>query len=154
MARTTNNKKNNAAATENNAQDPQKEEKAADMEAEKPVSEPEEEAEAVSRDKTEAEETDGTEHPETEEKVSEEEAGISVLVARAYILYNSRQYKPGEYLPANNPDMVAAWIDAGTATWDRKQANSVKASPVAATPGLAGAVSETVQMSGLVGRIS
>ncbi|MCM1245920.1 MAG: hypothetical protein NC293_09800 [Roseburia sp.] len=37
------------------------------------------------------------------------------VVAKVHILYNSVTYKPGEELPNNNPEMVKAWIEAGTA---------------------------------------
>lgn len=149
MAKSTDKKKDDKTVTDNSVQEPLKEEKVDDMEAEKPVSEPEKAVENADNDS----EADGTEQPETEEDAGGEETGRQVLVAKAYILYNSRQYKPGEYLPANNPDMVAAWLGAGTAVWNCEQISPVKASPVAAVPGLAGAVSGAVPMSGLVGRV-
>lgn len=40
------------------------------------------------------------------------------LIAIYPILYESRQYKVGEQLPANNHEMTEAWINAGTAKWD------------------------------------
>ena len=39
------------------------------------------------------------------------------LTARVHILYNGRQYKPGEQLPTNNPAYISAWIEAGSAVW-------------------------------------
>nr|DAX49680.1 MAG TPA: hypothetical protein [Caudoviricetes sp.] len=39
------------------------------------------------------------------------------LIAKYPILYLSKQYDIGEELVANNPEMVKAWLDAGTAEW-------------------------------------
>ena len=39
------------------------------------------------------------------------------LIATYPILYQSTQYNVGQSLPTNNPDMVKAWLDAGTAVW-------------------------------------
>lgn len=36
------------------------------------------------------------------------------IIAKAPILYNSVNYKPGDELPVNNPEMTKAWKDAGT----------------------------------------
>lgn len=36
------------------------------------------------------------------------------IIAKAHILYNSVNYKPGDRLPNNNPEMVEAWKKAGT----------------------------------------
>ena len=41
------------------------------------------------------------------------------LIALYPILYHSTQYKVGEELPANNPEMLEAWIKAGTAGWEK-----------------------------------
>ena len=40
-----------------------------------------------------------------------------VLVAQTYILYLAHHYAPGETIPANDPDMVEAWLEAGSAEW-------------------------------------
>ncbi len=37
------------------------------------------------------------------------------IIAKVPILYNSVNYKPGDELPNNNPEMTKAWKDAGTA---------------------------------------
>lgn len=39
------------------------------------------------------------------------------LVATRPILYLAKQYKAGERLPVSNQEMVAAWIEAGSAAW-------------------------------------
>ena len=39
------------------------------------------------------------------------------LIAIYPILYLSKQYEPGETLPANNQAMVDAWLEAKTAEW-------------------------------------
>ena len=36
------------------------------------------------------------------------------IIAKVPILYNSVNYKPGDELPSNNPEMTKAWKDAGT----------------------------------------
>lgn len=40
------------------------------------------------------------------------------LIARCPVLYLSKTYKAGDALPLNDPLMVSAWLDAGTAAWD------------------------------------
>lgn len=37
------------------------------------------------------------------------------LIAKRAVLYQGRQYEPGETLPAYDPTMVDAWLRAGTA---------------------------------------
>lgn len=39
------------------------------------------------------------------------------LIATLPILYLSKQYKAGDLLPLNNQEMVAAWLEAGSAVW-------------------------------------
>lgn len=62
------------------------------------------------------------------------------LIATYPILYQSTQYEVGQSLPTNNPDMVQAWVNAGTAVWqkDGETRKPAKARPVTAEPGLAG----------------
>lgn len=60
------------------------------------------------------------------------------LIATYPILYQSRQYKVGEELPANNEEMVNAWTDAETAVWMEDQEPAPKANPVTAQAGLPG----------------
>ena len=93
--------------------------------------------------------------PETPEVTEEKVKEPLVLRAVSHILYNSRQYVPGQELPANNLDMVKAWIDAGTAAWMRSSQDSVKARPVTAVGGLAGEAvgPETGSEGDLVGRV-
>lgn len=60
------------------------------------------------------------ETPTTDETVnadipSEEED--KVLVAQVYILYLAHHYRPGEEIPANDLDMVKAWLEAGSVQW-------------------------------------
>lgn len=40
-----------------------------------------------------------------------------VLVAQVYILYLAHHYRPGEEIPANDLDMVKAWLEAGSVQW-------------------------------------
>lgn len=94
----------------------------------------------------------GTEkEPETEPKDEEK-----VLLAQTYILYNSHQYKPGDELPGNNPVMLAAWLEAGTAAWvSVSELISDTAVPVSVLAGLYGAAvsSDSDNGENLVGRV-
>ena len=79
------------------------------------------------------------------------------LVARAVILYNGRLYAIGEELPTNNPQMVEAWLAAGTAVWkNAEEVNTpVKAVAQTAEPGLPGkaTLSESEDGDDLVGKV-
>lgn len=76
------------------------------------------------------------------------------LIATHPILYQSTQYEVGQSLPAYDPDMVQAWLDAGTAVWkeDEQQAGA-KAKPAAATAGLAGESKNGETAENVVGRV-
>lgn len=78
-----------------------------------------------------------------------------ILTAVYPILYLSRQYKIGEELPANDPGMVEAWIEAGTAVWQPAKEPAVKAKSRTAESGLPGqaAASESEDGDNLAGRI-
>lgn len=54
-----------------------------------------------------------------ETALSEEQA--AVLMAVYPILYLSKQYRVGDILPAGDPEMVDAWLEAGTAAWMNKE---------------------------------
>lgn len=91
-----------------------------------------------------------------EEEVTEEEEAPKKLVAMYPILYQSRQYKVGEILPANNHDMVEAWLEAGTAKWIADETNNkAKAQPRTAEPGQPGeaVASESEDGDNLVGKV-
>lgn len=92
------------------------------------------------------------------------------LVATYPILYLSKQYEIGEELVANNPEMVSAWIEAGTAKWvedeefepdmegttDGKSEEALPpatATPVVAEAGLAGDAVGSETDENLVGKI-
>ena len=100
--------------------------------------------------------------PEEPEDVAGEEAeeetevnGSKVLVAVYPILFQSHQYKVGDALPANYPDMVEAWLEAGTAVWRKTESATPKAKPVTAEPGLEGQAlaSESENGENLVGKV-
>ena len=63
----------------------------------------------------------------------------------------------GETLPANNPDMVEAWLLAKTAAWvaDEQTKAPAKARPATAEPGQPGVsvVSESEDGDNLVGKV-
>ena len=77
------------------------------------------------------------------------------LIAKYPILYLSKQYDIGDELIANNPEMVSAWIEAGTAV-DGKSEDELppaKATPVVAEAGLAGDAVGAETDENLVGKI-
>lgn len=116
------------------------------------------ENDAVNNPETEGE-GQQTADPETEgegQQTTDPEETVSVLIAQTYILYNSKHYKPGDVLPANDPDMLLAWIDAGTAAWvDAKELEREKAIPVTAVAGIYGSSTSSDSDNGenLVGRV-
>lgn len=79
------------------------------------------------------------------------------LTAQTSILFESKIYAPGEELPASNPDMVEAWLAAGTAAWvdTEQQPQTPKARSKTAEPGLPGkaAASEAEDSNDLVGKV-
>lgn len=86
----------------------------------------------------------------------EEETGKKELVAVYPILFNSHQYNVGDVLPTNYPDMVQAWLEAGTAVWNGAETQKVvNANPKTAEHGLSGAavVSESEDGDNLVGKV-
>ncbi len=40
------------------------------------------------------------------------------LIAKRNILYDGKQYKAGEALPAYNAEMVKLWLECDSAAWD------------------------------------
>lgn len=68
-----------------------------------------------------------------------------ILKAVLPVLYRSTQYRPGDTLPADNRDMVEAWLAAGSAVWQNEDARP-KAPPkgkrVTAPPGTTGISSD------------
>lgn len=80
------------------------------------------------------------------------------LIAQALILFESKLYEVGSELPTKNPQIVEAWVDAGTAVWidnDVPVEKPAKARPATAEPGLAGQalVSESEAGEDLVGKV-
>ena len=102
-------------------------------------------------------EPEGTESPEDVTGEEIEEDGSKILVAVYPILFHSKQYKVGDILPANYPDMVEAWLEAGTAAWidDETENTKTKARPRTAEPGLSGVAvaSEAEDGENLVGKV-
>ena len=82
---------------------------------------------------------DAAEETEEDDPGSDETGNVKILTAVWPILYLSHQYKVGEALPAGDPDMVDAWISAGTAVWKSVgQQKQIKVRPATAEPGLQG----------------
>lgn len=64
------------------------------------------------------------------------------LIAKAYILHQSKMYQPGDELPYDE-HMVGAWLEAGSAEWSDTETEPVKtpspkATSVTAEVGLQG----------------
>lgn len=76
------------------------------------------------------------------------------LIAVSPILYQSKQYMPGDELPANC-DMVEAWIRAGSVVWKENSSRfaDAKAKMVTALPGLIGDAANSDSKENMVGRI-
>lgn len=62
------------------------------------------------------------------------------LIAVSSILFENRDYNPGDELPVNVPGFVETWIENGAAVWkdDEKSKKVVKARQKTAEPGLPG----------------
>ena len=75
------------------------------------------------------------------------------LVATYPILYLSRQYNPGDILPANDESMVKAWLEAKTAVWMEEKTETAKAVPVTAEGGLPGEAVSSESTENLVGKV-
>ena len=80
------------------------------------------------------------------------------LIAKALILFESKLYEVGAELPTKNPQMVDAWVKAGTAVWkndEEPEETPVKVRPATAEPGLAGQAlsSESETGENLVGKV-
>ena len=77
------------------------------------------------------------------------------LVAMRPVLYLAHQYSAGDELPVNNPEMTAAWLEAGSAMWkedatDAVPAPKAKARPAAAEPGKEGRTDSGTELQGKV----
>ena len=74
------------------------------------------------------------------------------------VLFRNTQYGPSEQLPADNEQMVAAWLEAHSAVWVDEDGTALeahgeaKAKAVTAKPGLAG-LSSDGDPEALIGRI-
>lgn len=120
----------------------------------KEVSEVQQEATAPAADDVTTETTEATEATETDTEESADEAEeTKVLTAQAHILYESKQYRPGDILPANNEIMVGAWLAAGTAAWVAEKPAAVIAKPVTAEPGVPGDAIAPETEENLIGKV-
>lgn len=73
-----------------------------------------------------------------------------MAVAIKDILYNNRQYHPGDVLPDDGP--VEAWIDAGTAVDNTEPVKKTRTKRAVATPGLDGTATPPSEED-LVGKV-
>ena len=79
-----------------------------------------------------------------------------VLVAQVYILYLAHHYRPGEEIPANDLDMVKAWLEAGSVQWGPiSEFARDKAYPMTAIDGMYGTAtcSDSDDGINIVGRV-
>lgn len=92
-----------------------------------------------------------------ENTAPESEHDNEKLVAKRLILYRSRQYHEGETLPADDPEMVAAWLYYKSAAWvPKEESKAPKAAMATAEPGLFGKVSngeKDIDGNDLVGKV-
>lgn len=58
-----------------------------------------------------------TEEQETDVETSLSSDSPKVLIALRPVLYLAHQYKAGDELPVNNPEMIEAWLEAKSAKW-------------------------------------
>ncbi len=63
--------------------------------------------------------TDEMSMPAEKSESVEESEEPKTLIAMRPILYLAKQYKAGDRLPVNNQEMVSAWIEAGSAAWQK-----------------------------------
>lgn len=79
------------------------------------------------------------------------------LIAAVPILYKNTQHAPGDELPTDNPDMIAAWIEGGAAAYKEDEepaAAKPKARRVTAKAGQTGiAQPSNAPESDLVGQV-
>ena len=80
------------------------------------------------------------------------------LIAKTPILFESKIYEVGEELPTKNPQLVEAWLNAGTAVWIENNVSEekpVKVRRATAEPGLTGQalISESETGEDLVGKV-
>lgn len=86
------------------------------------------------------------------------------LVATVAILYQNRQYQPGDELPTTSPAYASAWVEAGSAVWEdesdgaeekpKKKKAAAKARPKTAPAGATGiAQPATGAEADLAGRV-
>jgi hypothetical protein len=78
------------------------------------------------------------------------------LIALTFVLYLSHQYKPGDELPANNQEMVEAWVEAGSAIWkdvSTEEKGTAKAKPATAQAGQTGTAIPAEGEDNLAGKV-
>lgn len=99
------------------------------------------------------------ETPTTDETVNADTPSAEedkVLVAQVYILYLAHHYRPGEEIPANDLDMVNAWLEAGSVQWvPISEFARDKAYPMTAIDGMYGTATYSDSDDGIniVGRV-
>lgn len=89
------------------------------------------------------------------ENGDDQEPSPKILTAVYPVLYLSRQYSVGEELPTNDPEIVEAWVAAGTAVWMPDMDPAARAKPRTAEPGIPGQAeySEAEDRDDLAGKI-
>lgn len=79
------------------------------------------------------------------------------LKATRPVLFRNTQYKAGDTLPADNEQMVAAWLESGSAVWKDEEETTpeepkAKAKLVTAMPGQPG-LSSDGDPDALIGKV-
>lgn len=75
-----------------------------------------------------------------------------MLIAVRPVLYLAHQYAAGDELPVNNPGMVEAWIEAGSAQWQTEEPDTYSTAPTA-VPAAAPAGRPGISDSGIDGEL-
>jgi len=97
-----------------------------------------------------AEAEDQTSEPEDQTSKPEEEKRLTAILP---ILFESRQYAPGDVLPTHNAEMVELWLEGKAAEWMTQSSESVQARPITAYSGRSGLATPASAKEDLVGRL-
>lgn len=97
-----------------------------------------------------AEAEDQTSEPEDQTSKPEEEKRLTAILP---ILFESRQYAPGDVLPTHNAEMVELWIEGKAAGWMTQSSESVQARPITAYSGRSGLATPASGKEDLTGRL-
>lgn len=92
----------------------------------------------------------GTAEAEDQTSKPEEEKRLTAILP---ILFESRQYAPGDVLPTHNAEMVELWLEGKAAEWMTQSSESVQARPITAYSGRSGLATPASGKEDLTGRL-